>query len=138
MNKLFALTLSGAILPLGALAEGVTLTVEGLRNDRGEVLVAVFDQAEAFDRLDFDKVIDFAEIPAHMGQVVHQFPALTLGPYAIFLFHDENSDQDLNFGGTTLLEGLGASGAANSGDDPDFSAASFPSGPVPIKVHYEE
>lgn len=137
MNKLFALILSAALLPLCALADGVTLTVEGLRNDQGQVLVAVFDQAQAFDSLNFDKAVDFAAVPASKGQVVHQFPSLTAGLYAIFLFHDENSDQDLNFNGNTLLEGLGASGAPTPGDNPGFTAASFLPGPVRIMVHYE-
>ncbi|MGR3624238.1 DUF2141 domain-containing protein [Pseudophaeobacter sp.] len=108
-----------------------------MRNDQGQVLVAVFDQAQAFDSLNFDQAVDFAAVPASKGQVVHQFPSLTAGLYAIFLFHDEYSDQDLNFNGNTLLEGLGASGAPPPVDNPGFTAASFLPGPVRIMVHYE-
>lgn len=51
MKSFLAITVCTATLPHVTQAEGVTLTVEGLRNDRGNVLIAVFDQARAFDRL---------------------------------------------------------------------------------------
>lgn len=124
-------------LPLPTLAEGIALTVEGLRNDRGKVLVVVFDQARAFNRLKFSRAVDFAEIPARAGKVRHNFVGLNAGPYAIFLFHDENGDEDLNRKGNHLLEGLGATGAPNPEDDPDFAQAAVFPGPVTVRVHYD-
>lgn len=138
MKSFLVLAFCAATLSQAALADGVTLTVEGLRNNRGNVLVAVFDQARAFDGLRFEKAVDYAEIPARKGQVTHTFPRLTSGPYAIFLFHDENGDEDINYQGNTLLEGIGASGAPNREDDPSFAQAAFPPGPVRVRVHYDQ
>ncbi len=138
MKARLILAVLAALWPLSAWAQGVTLTVDGLRNDQGTVLVAVFDTARAFDRLQFAKAVDLAAIPARTGTVTHHFPALTAGPYAIFLFHDENDDQDLNHTGDTLLEGVGASGAPNPDDDPDFADAAFAPGPVRVVVHYDQ
>ena len=138
MRTLLTLAICTATLPYAVQAEGVSLTVEGLRNDRGNVLIAVFDQARAFDRLQFEKAVAFAEVPARTGQVKHQCPTLTSGPYAIFLFHDENGDEDINHQGNTLLEGIGASGAPNPEDEPSFAQASFLPGPVRVRVHYDQ
>lgn len=138
MKTCLAIAICAATLPHVVQAQGVTLTVEGLRNDRGNVLIAVFDQARAFDRLKFASAVDFAEVPARKGQVTHHFPALTSGPYAIFLFHDENGNQDIDYKADTLLEGIGASGAPNPEDEPSFAQAAFPPGPVRVRVHYDQ
>jgi len=138
MKTFLALTICAATLSHAVRAEGVTLTVEGLRNDQGNVLIAVFDQARAFDRLQFENAVDFAEVPAREGQVKHRFPALTSGPYAIFLFHDENGNEDIDHTANALLEGIGASGAPNPEDEPSFAQASFPPGTVRVRVHYDQ
>jgi uncharacterized protein (DUF2141 family) len=137
MKILPAIAICAATLPQAVHAEGVNLTVEGLRNGRGNVLVAVFDQPRAFDQLNFETAVGFAEIPAQKGQVMHQFPTLTSGPYAIFLFHDENGNEHIDHEANTLLEGIGASGAPNPEDEPGFAQASFLPGPVRIRVHYD-
>jgi uncharacterized protein (DUF2141 family) len=138
MKTLFLAAILAVAIPVSSLGDGVSLTVEGLRNGRGVVLVAVFDNARAFDRLQFENAVDFAEVPARKGTVTHDFPTLTSGPYAVFLFHDENGDEDINHWGDTLLEGIGASGAPNPQDDPGFAQASFPPGPVRVRVHYDQ
>lgn len=138
MNRFLLAVLVVLGLPIPTMADGIALTVEGLRNDRGTVLVAVFDRARAFDRLQFEQAVDVAEIPARRGQVLHQFAGLNAGPYAIFLFHDENGDEDLNHRGNHLLEGVGATGAPNPEDDPDFAQASVSPGPVTVRIHYDQ
>ena len=136
--RTFVLAAMAAFFPASGMAQGISLTIEGLRNDRGHVLIAVFDQARAFNRLRFDKAVDFAQVPARRGEVLHRFPDLTAGPYAIVLFHDENDDGDLNHQGNRLLEGLGASGAPNPEDDPGFAQAAVPPGPVRVHIHYDQ
>lgn len=138
MKSLITLAFLMETIAQSAVAQGVTLTVEGLRNSQGHVLVAVFDNPRAFDRLNIDQIVDYAVIPAQTGRVTHHFPALNTGPYAIFLFHDENNDQDLNYTNTALLEGIGASGAPNPTDEPSFAEAAFPPGPVRVRVHYDQ
>lgn len=135
-SVLTALTLTTATS--AALADGLTVTVSDLRNGKGDVILLVFDNARAFDTLDVWKAVDYAQIPARKGQVRHSFPKLTGGPYAVFLWHDENRDEDLNATDTHLLEGVGATGADGPNDDPDFAAASVWPGAVRVRVHYDK
>ncbi len=136
IRPLAAAALLALALPTAAQAQGLDLTVEGVRNDRGAILVLVFDRADAYDQLDYLSAVDYAEIPARAGTVSHRFAGLTAGPYAVFLFHDENGDQDLNYTATAFLEGFGASGAPNPADEPSFAEAAVPPGPVTVKLHY--
>jgi len=138
LARLFFLCIAIPAAATPALSQGLTLTVDGVRNDNGAVLVLIFDQEAAFERLQYRKAVAFAEVPARAGQVVHTFPDLNTGPYAIFLFHDENGDEDLNYSGDYLLEGVGASGAPNPEDNPSFAQASVIPGNITVCIHYEE
>lgn len=121
-----------------ASAEGLTLTIENVRSDRGSIIVLVFDDSRDFDRLDYMRAVDYADVPARPGQVDVSFPRLADGPYAVFLFHDENGDQDLNYSGERLLEGAGATGAPNPDDLPSFEEASVFPGNATVILHYQE
>ena len=119
-------------------AEGVTLTVENVRSDSGQIVVRIFDDAEASDFLAHEWTVGYAAVPAQPSGVSHSSSNLTSGPYAIFVFHDENTDWDVNTDGKRLLEGVGASGAPEPEDMPDFRAASVGPGPVNVTLHYGE
>lgn len=121
-----------------AFSEGIQLTIEGVRNNAGNVLVLVFDNAKDYEALNYWNAVGYAEISAQTGIVRHNFSALNEGPYAVFLFHDENGDEDLNTRGNHLLEGVGGSGAPNREDDPNFSQASVLPGKVTVGVHYRK
>ncbi|WP_127115890.1 DUF2141 domain-containing protein [Shimia sediminis] len=126
------------LVPGLAMAEGLSLSVEGLRNGKGKIVAIVFDDARAYDAFDYMNAVDYAEIPARKGRVTHHFKGLTKGPYAVILFHDENNDDDLNYTATALLEGLGASGAPGPADEPSFQEASVWPGPVAVRGHYDQ
>ena len=117
-------------------AEGLDLTVENVRSERGSVIVLVFDNARDFDRLDYLRVVDYADVPARPGDMEIVFPGLTRGPYAVFLFHDENADQDLNHIDGYPLEGIGATGAPNPDDMPSFEDAAVFPGRATVVLHY--
>lgn len=121
-----------------AAAEGLTVTVNGIRNAKGNIVILVFDDARAFDSLDVWSAVDYAQIPSRKGSVSHEFSDLKAGPYAVLLFHDENKDEDLNMTETKLLEGLGSTGAPNPEDEPDFKAASVWPGDVRVRIHYDQ
>ena len=121
-----------------AQAGGLNLVVDGLRNANGAVVVLVFDDEAAFEQLDYRNAIDYAMIDARPGQVTHSFPQLTTGPYAIFVYHDENGDMDVNFEGQRLLEGIGASGAPTATSYPGFDEAAVPPGDVTVRVFYDQ
>ncbi|GLQ27958.1 DUF2141 domain-containing protein [Sulfitobacter pacificus] len=117
---------------------GINLIVEGVRNEHRNILVLVFDNAAGFETLNYETVVDIAEIKAQSGSVRYTFGQLNEGPYAIFLFHDENGDDDLNTKGGRLLEGIGATGAPNRNDEPDFMGASVMPGNVTVRLHYDQ
>lgn len=119
-------------------ADGLNVTVDGIRNAKGNIVILVFDDARAFDGLDVWSAIDYAQIPSRKGSVSHAFSDLNAGPYAVLLFHDENKDEDLNMTATKLLEGVGATGAPNPEDEPDFKAASVWPGDIRVRIHYDQ
>lgn len=138
MIRTFLHSMCAAIsLNVPAFADGLDITVEGLRNGKGNVLILVFDNARAFDNLNVWRAVEYAAVPARTGAVRHRFDQLKRGPYAVFLFHDENGDEDLNATDTRLLEGVGATGAPNPDDMPDFAAASVWPGDIVVRVHYD-
>ena len=137
-RKLTCYVIAVALSVTPAFAEGLNLTVDGVRNAQGSVIVLVFDNQRAYDHLDWRKAVEYADIPAHTGRVSHSFPNLNAGPYAIFLFHDENGDQDLNYTNERFLEGVGASGATTATSEPNFAEASVMPGDVTVRLFYTE
>ncbi|WP_371225389.1 DUF2141 domain-containing protein [Roseovarius sp. 2305UL8-3] len=138
IGKLCLTTFTAIGLATPTVAEGLRIAVDGVRNGNGNVLILVFDNADAFESLNVWKAVEYAAVPARLGQIRHQFDQLQKGPYAVFLFHDENNDEDLNTNDTRLLEGIGASGAPNRDDEPDFAAASVWPGDVALRIHYDQ
>ncbi len=119
---LASLILLGATLP--AQAAKLTVTVENVRNDQGDIRLSVFaSPAEwpSHSTTEHDLVM-----PAHSGTVVFNLD-LPPGTYAINGFHDEN--RNLEFDRTAI--GLPEEGYFFSDDAkpflsaPSFGAASF-------------
>jgi uncharacterized protein (DUF2141 family) len=92
-----------------ALPPALEITVTGIRNDRGEVLVAACPR-ETFLRAGCPYV---ARGPARPGTVVVRLERVPPGVWAIQVFHDENSNEtiDRNLFGLPL-EGMGFSNDA--------------------------
>ena len=142
-----------ALFPVGALlilaatslsqappaqANRIRVEIEGLRNDKGQVVCALFSSAEGFPRNEDKAVAHLKRDIAH-GQAFCEFPDIAAGTYAVSVFHDENSNGklDTNFMGIPR-EGVGASNnAAGHFGPPKFSAAAFQfsGGEVDLKIH---
>ncbi|MEW2918400.1 DUF2141 domain-containing protein [Ruegeria sp. ANG10] len=137
-RSLLASTFALMALATPAAADGLNVTVDGIRNAKGNIVILVFDDARAFDSLDVWSAVDYAQIPSRKGSVSHEFSNLNAGPYAVLLFHDENKDENLNMTATKLLEGLGSTGAPNPDDEPDFKAASVWPGDARVRIHYDQ
>ena len=137
LKRIGAIT-AAMMIATPALAGGLNLTVDGVRNANGSVIVLVFDEKRAFERLSWRKAVEYADIPAHIGSLSHAFPDLKAGPYAIFVFHDENGDQDINYNDERFLEGVGASGATTEIPEPTFAQASVMPGDVTVRIFYDE
>lgn len=100
--------------------------IDGLRNDRGQVLCALFSSARDFPKKPQGAVAHARSDILH-GQAACEFQSVPLGTYAVSVFHDENSNGklDTNFMGIPR-EGVGASNNAKGRfGPPKFSAAAF-------------
>jgi uncharacterized protein (DUF2141 family) len=104
----------------------IHVEIGGLRNDKGQVLCAIYSSADGFPK-NGDKAVAHANSLITGGHAVCEFPRLNAGTYAISVFHDENSNGklDTNFMGIPR-EGVGASNNAKGRfGPPRFDAAAF-------------
>jgi uncharacterized protein (DUF2141 family) len=104
----------------------IHVEIDGLRNDKGQVLCALFSSAADFPK-NGDKAIEHAKSGISHGQAVCEFPGVAPGRYAVSVFHDENSNgkMDTNLVGIPR-EGVGASNNARGHfGPPKFEAAAF-------------
>lgn len=121
------LLLLGLLLGGPAAAEGVDLsvTVVGLRSDRGHVNFGLYDKAEKFPSR--AGVIKIGQATIRDGRAVFVFHDLAPGRYAISVFHDENDNG--KFDRTVIglpLEGYGFSNDAKVMlSPPSFKEAAF-------------
>ncbi len=76
----------------------ITVVITGLRNDRGEVLISLYNRAEGFPRDRSTTIRSAAVAPDTSGQVTTVFGELPHGDYAIAVLHDEDSSLDMTFG----------------------------------------
>jgi uncharacterized protein (DUF2141 family) len=76
----------------------ITVVVTNLRNDNGEVLISLYNQAEGFPR-DRSTIVQSAVVtPDGSGQVTTVFEDLPYGDYAVACLHDEDRSQGMTFG----------------------------------------
>jgi uncharacterized protein (DUF2141 family) len=129
----------GAFGQTPAPAENVIhVEISGLRNDKGQVLCALFTSADAFPK---KANMAVARLTAKVAerQATCEFTGVARGTYAVSVVHDENANGklDTNFIGMPR-EGVGASNDAKGHmGPPKFNAASFPftGGRLDLKIH---
>ena len=105
----------------------IHVEIDGLRNDKGQVLCALFSSATDFPKKT-DKAVARAKSVISQGHASCEFRGVAAGRYAVSVFHDENSNGklDTKFMGIPS-EGVGASnGAKGHLGPPKFDAAAFP------------
>lgn len=115
----------------------IHVEIGGLRNDKGQVLCALYSSADGFPKKG-DKPLGHAKSLISGGHAVCEFPDVAIGTYAVSVFHDENSNGklDTNFMGIPR-EGVGASNNAKGHlGPPTFDAAAFrfPGGRLELKI----
>jgi uncharacterized protein (DUF2141 family) len=121
-------------------AADLTITVDHLRNNTGQVLLCVFS-AESSDAAVFPdcvkgRPVRSAKAPIAGGKVVMTFNGLKDGVYAIAVIHDENANGqlDTNFIGIPT-EGIGVSNNPRLLGKPSFAEAKFTlKGNIPITI----
>ncbi len=87
-----------ALLILSATCSAATLdvVVTGLKSDRGDVHIALFNQAAGFpyhDAIFREEKVSITDGKAHL-----QFVDLTVGTYGAAVYHDENENHDFDQG----------------------------------------
>lgn len=106
-----------------ATAADLTIEVNGVTNEKGSVLVAIYDRAETWMK----KSVGTAQVPAKQGAVTLTIKDLADGEYAASLFHDENGNGTLDsnaFGVPTERYGFSMDARGNFGP-PAFERAKF-------------
>ena len=140
MIRLLWLALLLALPSHAALASKIVVTVEGLRSDRGQVMVGLFSKPEHFP--DGDYADQYVRRPASTAPVTVVFDGLQPGLYALGAYHDENGNDHLD----TDFIGLPIEGYALSNgvrailSKPTFQQAAFTIGaedkPVALHIRY--
>ena len=108
-----------------AAADSATLrvTVENLKNDKGQLVIAVFDSKENF----LKKPVGEAAVPIRedlTGET--EFEGLPAGTYAVAVYHDKNANGDLDTFLVVPKEDYGFSNDARSMfGPPSFKSASI-------------
>ena len=119
-------------------ATGLIVEIHDVRSGNGELLVVVFDSQSAYNNYDYSAAAGLEEVAADSRLVLVSFESLREGPYAVFIFHDENDDDDLNMNGDYPLEGYGTSGARNWWHEPSFAEAASDAGKIRVKMYYPD
>lgn len=106
----------------------LNITVNGIQNGEGAVMVAVFDEPSAFEAMNVQEAVALTYLPASSRSVsvtLHDLPA---GNYAVAALHDENMDGDLNMNGDIPTEGYSFTAMGPSGLAPKFEDAAVQAG----------
>lgn len=119
----------------------IIVSVSGLKNNKGQIGILLFDQREGFPA-EREKAVREILLPIGAGDVRHIFSDLPFGDYAVSIMHDQNMNNklDVNFFGMPT-EGNGVSNnVKNRLGPPKFEQAVFrldrSSYSVAIKIQY--
>lgn len=145
----FGTMFAGQILALAALTSGVALsaaddasldvTVTGLRNKKGNILVCLTANSKAFPDCSKDSKSLKRSVKANAGGTI-SFADVPPGTYALSLIHDENANGKLDTSLAIPSEGFGFSRNPKiTFGPPKFKAASFAlagAGKQTVKMKY--
>ena len=85
----------------------------------------VFNDADAFSRYDFLAAAGLAEVDAVRGSLELEVTVKGIGPYAVFIHHDENNNKHVDTSNGKPLEGVGYSGWIDPYRVPSFAEAAI-------------
>lgn len=122
----------GTVVPSATLR----ITLEGIRNDLGRIHVLAFDDSHAFSRGTAEQADGYTAGRATTGRMEIAVDVYGDGPWAIFAFHDENDDQQLDRRGPRPQEGYVYSGAVEPGFPPTFDRAARVEDTVTLHMWY--
>lgn len=128
MNFLFLFLTLSSMSPLEKepMSKQLLISLEGVRNSNGYILVSLFSQADGFPD-NKDKADKIMRVKAKSGTMQLEFTDLDKSTYAFAIIHDENDNKKLDTG----LFGIPKEGFCFSKDamgtfgPPDFAEAAF-------------
>ena len=120
----------------------LAFAIEGVRNDKGQLVVAVYTSKEAW--LKVPSAAKVMKVAPRVGNVFAVMEEVPTGACAVLVFHDENGNGKLDMGWLPLpgpTEGSGASnGATGRMGPPSWEDARFECRPgeavVKLKLAY--
>lgn len=89
---LLLVLLSSFLTPNDSKTARVVLRIEGLKEVKGEIRIAVFNSRETYAREPFA----LAVVPVYGKQCEWEVPSLLFGEYAIAVYHDSNVNTKLD------------------------------------------
>jgi uncharacterized protein (DUF2141 family) len=120
MKSILACTLAAAMLATGlAHSAELVVKVNDVRTPKGQLLMAVFDSAEAWEGK--ARAVAKQAADATTGEVDFHFPGLAAGRYAVSVMHDENGNGRLD----SNLIGMPTEGYGFSNDPQVMRKATF-------------
>ena len=118
---------------------GLEIIITDIRNDKGKIIVAVFNRSGPYNAYDYEAARKYGEVEASTavnGIIKLAMPTLDKGPYVVSLFHDENDNDDFDYDDDWPLEGYGTSNAKDAYHEPTFEEASVEPGRIFVKMYY--
>ena len=122
------LILTMLLLSLGANERfNLTVDVQGLKNQKGVVLVNLYNKEGTIPDKNFTKYFKKEIVPITGSSVKVTFKNLPKGRYAVGVLHDENGDGKVEKGFMLPKEGVGFSNFSSISpfNKPNFKKASF-------------
>ncbi len=101
----------------------LTVQVDGLKNDTGQLILALFDNEKDY----LNKAVSISKLKISQGKALHNFSDLPVGQYSVSTFHDANSNGKLDKNGLGIpKEEYGFSNNSNAKfGPPSFEKAAF-------------
>jgi len=93
VKSCFFTGLLATAMGIPAFAADLTVYIPNVKQSEGQLMVAVFDSAETFNK----ERLTGIQKKAVSGEMVFTFNDLAVGDYAIMLFHDVNGNGDLDY-----------------------------------------
>lgn len=107
-----------------ALAQTLTVDLEGVENSTGKIRFGLYNESRAFRKE--AQALKVVEVPAQKGKVSVEFPDLQPGWYAVMVYHDEDMNGRLNLLlGMYPTEGYGLSNNPSVFGKPTFEDSVF-------------
>jgi uncharacterized protein (DUF2141 family) len=125
----------------GIINSEITVTIDGLKNLRGQICLSIFDSSQGFPS-NSDRAIRGQCLKVSQNKITAIFRDLPAGTYAVAVIHDANNDSSLNTNALGIpTEGFGFSrnpqiltGPPNFGDSAIFVAGQNTA--IEIKLKY--